>query len=37
MRWNPEDAGSNASEGMDLLARSEQVGRAKASLFHVLI
>jgi hypothetical protein len=27
MYWNPEEVGSNASEGMDLVLRQEQAGK----------
>jgi hypothetical protein len=37
IHWNSEEAGSNASEGMDLLMRARAARqRAKASFFHVL-
>ena len=32
MCWNPEEVGSNASEGMDLPARQEQAKRASSLL-----
>ena len=32
-RWNPQEADSNANQGMDLLARPEQAGKEQKLSF----